>query len=187
MTETLMKPVRIKTTGRVKRQVDTCVIPQFYYLKTTLNKYTFKTPKIREWVESVAEGYCLNLFAGKTKLNIDEVRNDIRPEMNAEYNMDALEFCQQWQGKKFNTIILDPPYSFRKSMEMYDGKIMSPFNALKNAIENIIADGGIVITFGYHSVSMGRIRNFKTEAILLMSHGGAIHDTIATLERKIEV
>ena len=105
------------------------------------------------------------------------MRNDIRPDMNAEYNMDALEFCRCWQGKRF----------FRKSMEMYDGKIMSPFNALKNSIERIITNNGIVITFGYHSVSMGKIRNFKTEAILLISHGGAIHDTIATIERKMEI
>lgn len=42
--------------------------------------------------------------------------------------------------------------------------------------------GGRVITFGYHSVSMGKRRGFTQERILLMSHGGAIHDTIAVVE-----
>lgn len=165
-------------------RVDLQVMPKFAYLRTPLNKFTFNAPKIKEWVESVAEGYTLNLFAGKTKLNINELRNDIREEMPADFHLDALEFCRTYKGRKFNTILLDPPYSLRKSMEMYDGKVMSPFNQLKDAIVNLVEDNGIVITFGYHSVSMGMKRNFKVDSILLMSHGGAIHDTIATLERK---
>jgi hypothetical protein len=31
---------------------------------------------------------------------------------------------------------------------------------------------------------MGQRRGFEQEHILLMSHGGAIHDTIAVIERK---
>ena len=45
---------------------------------------------------------------------------------------------------------------------------------------------GIVITFGYHSNVMGKNRGFEQEHILLMSHGGAIHDTIAVIERKVD-
>jgi len=161
--------------------------PQFTYIKTPLNKYTFKVPKIRQWVETFAEGKVLNLFAGIVELDLDEVRNDIRESMNADYHLDALEFVKQYKGKKFNTILLDPPYSYRKSMEMYGGKIMSPFNALKNEIPMILYDDGIVITFGYHSNVMGKSRGFKIEHILLMSHGGAIHDTIASIERRIVV
>lgn len=36
---------------------------KFTYMKTPLNKYTFKIRKIREWVEGVVEGRVLNLFA----------------------------------------------------------------------------------------------------------------------------
>jgi hypothetical protein len=80
-------------------------------------------------------------------------------------------------------VILDPPYSFRKSMEMYEGKITSPFNALKDKIMKIINPKASIITFGYHSVCMGKKRNFIQEKILLMYHGGAIHDTIAVKEK----
>jgi len=158
-------------------------VPKFTYIKTPLNKYTFKVPKIRQWVEEFAEGKVLNLFAGLVKLDLDEVRNDIRESMNAEYHLDALEFVKQYKGDKFNTVLLDPPYSYRKSMEMYGGKVMSPFNALKNEIPAILYDSGIVMTFGYHSNVMGKSRGFKIEHICLMSHGGAIHDTIASIER----
>jgi len=158
--------------------------PKFTYLKTPLNKYTFKSQKIRQWVESNVEGKVLNLFAGIVKLDCDEIRNDIRKEMNAHYHQDALRMVSEWKGDNFNTILLDPPYSYRKSMEMYEGKIMSPFNALKDKIVKILEKNGIVITFGYHSTVMGKVRNFEIEHICLMSHGRAIHDTIATIERK---
>jgi len=52
-------------------------------IKTNLRRYTFESPKIKEWVESRAEGNVLNLFAGKTLLNLNEVRNDVDESMNA--------------------------------------------------------------------------------------------------------
>jgi len=159
---------------------------KFTYLKTPLYRYTFKNKKIREWVESQVEGKVLNLFAGKTKLNCDEVRNDMNPEMPADYHMDALKFVKWWdknKKEKFNTIVLDPPFSYRKSMEMYKGYIASPFNQLKSELLEILAPGGLVIVFGYHSNVMGAKRGFKQKHILLISAGGAIHDTIAIVER----
>jgi hypothetical protein len=154
-------------------------------MQTTLNRYTFSNKRIRAWVEENCSGLVLNLFAGNTKLAVDEIRNDIREDMVADFHKDALRFVNEWDGDKFDTVILDPPYSYRKSMEMYAGKISSPFNALKDAIVPILNDGGSVITFGYHSVSMGKQRGFIQDKILLLSHGGAIHDTIAVKEIRI--
>jgi 23S rRNA G2069 N7-methylase RlmK/C1962 C5-methylase RlmI len=138
---------------------------------------------MREWTERHCEGRTLNLFAGMTKLNIDEVRNDLDPEALADFNMDALEFVRTWKGEKFDTILLDPPYAFRKSMEMYKGIKCSPFRQLKDEIKSVLNVGGKVITFGYHSNTMGVRRDFVVEKIALFSHGGAIHDTIASVER----
>ena len=153
------------------------------YLKTPLNKYTFSIKPIRNWVETNAKGRVLNLFAGKTKLNLNEFRVDIDETMNADTFMNAYDFVKQCQ-EKFDTIILDPPYAFRKSMEMYNGHKASKFNMVKDLLSNILNDDGIIITFGYHSVSMGKKRGFEQTKVLLMSHGGAIHDTIAVIERK---
>jgi hypothetical protein len=123
------------------------------------------------------------LFAGETRLELDEVRNDLDPARNAEYHLDALNFVQLWVGEKFDTVLLDPPYSYRKSMEFYNGMKASPFRMLKDAIPRILMAGGQVVTFGYHSNVMGRGRGFNVERIALFSHGGAIHDTIASVER----
>lgn len=155
----------------------------FEYIKCPLHRYTFSIKPMRYWVEMNCNGLTLNLFAGKTKLNINEIRNDLDEEALADYRVDAVEFLRKWNGDKFDTIILDPPYAYRKSMEMYKGIVCSPFKQLKDSIPNVLNKNGKVITFGYHSVSMGTNRGFTVEKICLFSHGGAIHDTIATIEK----
>lgn len=156
---------------------------KFDYIKCPLNKYTFKIKPIRDWVEGNCEGRVLNLFAGYTKLSVDEVRNDLDPEALADYRVDALELVRTWSGEKFDTVLLDPPYAYRKSMEMYKGIKCSPFKQLKDEIPRILNDNGLVITFGYQSNVMGKGRGFELDRIALFSHGGAIHDTIACVER----
>lgn len=157
--------------------------PVLDYIKCPLHRYTFKVKNIREWVERTVEGKTLNLFSGYTKLNIDEVRNDLDSEALSDYKLDALEFVRTWEGERFNTILLDPPYAFRKSMEMYKGIRCSPFKQMKDELPRILHPGGLIITFGYHSNTMGSGRGFSVERIGLFSHGGAIHDTIASVER----
>ena len=160
--------------------------PQFDYIKCPLHRYTFSVRPIREWIEQNCEGLTLNLFAGITKLCISEVRNDLDLQALADYHMDAVEFLRSWQGEKFDTVLLDPPYAYRKSMEMYKGIRCSPFRQLKDEVGNVLKNGGKVITFGYHSNTMGANRGFRVEKIALFSHGGAIHDTIASVERLID-
>lgn len=156
---------------------------KFVHIQCPLSRYTFSVQAIRLWVESVCIGKVLNLFAGQTKLNADELRNDLDPEMPADFHLDALDLLRGWQGEKFDTILLDPPYAYRKSMEMYKGMICSPFRQLKDEIPRCLHPGGKVVTFGYHSVVMGRSRSFHLEQVALFNHGGAIHDTIASVER----
>ena len=158
-------------------------------MKTPLWKYTFSNKRIREWVEANVEGEVLNLFAGTTLLDCNEIRNDLRDDMPADYHMDALAcvnyFTREESCTKFGTVLLDPPYSYRKSMTKYEGAVSSAFNQVKNVIPKILVRNGIVITFGYHSNVMGATRSFEQEHILLMSHGGAIHDTIGVIERRV--
>jgi tRNA G10 N-methylase Trm11 len=155
------------------------------YMKIPLHRYTFRPKPLREWVESHCIGRTLNVFAGPTKLDINEIRNDLSEEFEADYHLDAVKLVETLRDKReeFDTILLDPPYGYRKSMEKYNGKVVSQFNKLKDLLPTILKDNGKVITFGYHSISMGEGRNFEVEKVLLMYHGGAIHDTIATIEK----
>ena len=155
----------------------------FEHLRCPLHRYTFSVKPVRQWVERHCERRVLNLFAGPTLLNVNETRNDLDPAMPADYHLDALELLRSWSGDRFDTILLDPPYALRKSMELYKGNICSPFRQLKDEIPRCLSPEGIVITFGYHSIVMGSGRKFSLERIALFSHGGAIHDTIASVER----
>jgi hypothetical protein len=98
---------------------------RFEHIRCPLHRYTFSVEPILRWVERNCEGKVLNLFAGQTLLDLDEVRNDLDPEMPAVYHLDALEFLRTWTGERFNTILLDPPYAYRNSMQMYQGMVCS--------------------------------------------------------------
>jgi tRNA G10 N-methylase Trm11 len=152
-------------------------------INTNLRRYTFDSPKIKKWVEDRAKGKVLNLFAGKNKLNLNEVRNDIDKTMVADYHKDALDFVKECK-KKFDTIILDPPYAYRKAMEMYNGNYSSKFKQLADEIPRILKKDGIVISFGYHSTFLGKKRGFKLNELCVFAHGGSQHCTIGIIEDK---
>jgi 16S rRNA G966 N2-methylase RsmD len=153
-------------------------------IRTNLRRYTFESPKIKAWVEDRSSGMVLNLFAGKTELALDELRNDIDETMNANIHMDALDFVRTWHGYKFDTIICDPPYSYRKSMEMYKGNLNSRFKLIADEIPRILKEDGVVISFGYHSSFLGKVREFKLKELCVFAHGGAQHCTIGIVECK---
>ena len=150
-------------------------------IKTNLRRYTFGSPKIKKWVEDNSKGKCLNLFAGKTKLNLNEVRNDLDKDAIADFNMDALEFVKQCNDK-FDTIILDPPYALRKAMEMYNGNYSSKFKKIADEIPKLCHKDTKIISFGYHSTFLGNIRGYTLEKMCVFAHGGAQHCTIAIIE-----
>lgn len=152
-------------------------------INTNLRRYTFESPKIKKWVEENSNGKCLNLFAGKTKLNLDEVRNDIDQSMLSDYHLDALKFVKQCNDK-FDTIILDPPYAYRKAMEMYKGNYTSKFKLIADEITRLLKNNGKVISFGYHTTFMGKKRGFELERLCVFAHGGAQHATIGIIEVK---
>jgi hypothetical protein len=164
---------------------------KFIRLEQPLNKYTFKAPKIRAWIEEQCRGqFTLNLFAGPTSLNgFPIITNDLDEAFPTSYHMDAVDCLKMLikEGVKVKRVLLDPPYSYRKSMELYKGNLNSRFKRLLDLIPEVLAIDGWVITFGYHSSVMSRKRGFAIREICLISHGGAQHDTIATVEERIKV
>ncbi len=75
----------------------------FTYLRQPLNRYTFKAPKTKAWVEEQCKGkYVLNLFAGPTRLmGCIEVANDIDPDVPCTLFQDGCPGLRQTsQGKR---------------------------------------------------------------------------------------
>jgi hypothetical protein len=155
----------------------------FVYLEQQPARYTFEMPKLKEWVESWCIGRVLNLFAGKTRLAVNETRVDIENEYAPDYHMDAFQFVTTWQGEPFGTIVFDPPYNLRKSREKYgEGKYIGSATKIKNELPRILRVGGRIITLGYDTVGMANKRGFRKLAVCLICHGGDHNDTLGLVE-----
>lgn len=163
--------------------------PAFTYMTQGPKKYTFQMPKLLQWTKQNCKGKTLNLFAGKTLLSgVDEVRVDLNKDMPADYYMDAYEFVlmARKNGWKYDTVVFDPPYNLRKSREKYFGVYTSELRKIKTVLPDIINIGGRVISYGYDSVGLGKIRGFDKSHVCVVCHGGDHNDTICLIEIKVQ-
>jgi len=165
----------------------------FTYLSQPPRRYTFEAPKVKLWTEKWCKGKVLNLFAGKTKLEVNEVRVDIDKNVQADCYMDAYEFVVKWaklvkdnKRERFDTIILDPPWNYRKAREKYDGRYIGKLTKVKNLLPQILKENGRVINWGYSTVGMSKSRGFKKVAICLVCNNGDHNDSIGLVEDKIK-
>lgn len=124
---------------------------------------------------------------------IASVTNDINPDVDADYHVDALEFLRMFGDESVDGVLYDPPYSPRQVSECYKGHgyevttettQASFWSAHKAEIGRIVRRGGKVITFGWNSGGAGKDNGFKVDRILLVAHGGWHNDTIVTVCRK---
>jgi len=87
---------------------------------------------------------------------------------------------------RFDTIILDPPWSIRKSREKYGGRVVGSFTKIKDVLRRILNDNGRVITIGYSSTGMSKSRGFKKIALAVVCHNGDHDDSFAIVEEDYE-
>lgn len=123
--------------------------------------------------------------------------NDLNPDTQALYHMDAEAFLKMLKRKHidFRLGIMDPPYSPRQIMECYKGigkkvgmketQSALLYARVRDALDQVMAPNGIVLSFGWNSVGMGKKRKYEIVEILLVCFGGAHYDTICMAERKI--
>jgi hypothetical protein len=154
---------------------------EFTYLRQQTKKYTFEQLELRTYVEKWCKGKVLNLFAGKTLLNIDEYRVDINFDMPADYHGKAIDFLEQ-TNLKFDTAILDPPFSLKQSHKRYNGNYIGSWKLIREKLLKVLNPGAYVISLGYNSLGMSEKLGFKKIAICLINHGGNRNDTICVVE-----
>jgi len=164
----------------------------------TPNKNTFSIKPICELVDRYLDkldyrDIVLDPFAGSSPFKSFCITNDLDPEINANFHVDATDFLAKFSCE-VDLVLYDPPYSPRQVSEVYKklGKTVnmqttqsSYWTKHKKLISKIVRKNGFVITCGWNSGGIGKTNGFEIIEILLVPHGGWHNDTIVTVERKL--
>ncbi len=134
----------------------------------------------------------VDAFANSCKYGT--IRNDLNPEFDTQYHMDALAFLKQLETESADLVLYDPPYSISQAAEMYKsyGKEklevnvanMKYWKECKDNIARILKPNGRVICCGWNTNGIGKGRGVERTSVLIVSHGGSKNDTLVTLEYK---
>lgn len=160
------------------------------------NRNTFDIKPINELINKYLitdkKAIIIDPFANKNK--IANITNDLDPQYDTTYHLDALDFLKQFKDSSVDMVLYDPPYSPRQVSECYkalDKTVnmattqASYWSNHKKEIGRIVKPNGIVITCGWNSGGIGQKYGFEIDEILLVAHGGWHNDTIVTVEHKI--
>ena len=157
------------------------------------NHHTFLVKPIREFVQKHImniKGDIIDPFANGSRLA--NITNDLNPKFDTDYNLDALDFLKMFKDNSIECVIFDPPYSPRQLKECYDDMGQSLHDAKssvwsnwKKEIARVLKKDGIVLSFGWNTVGIGKTRGFELEEVLMVCHGGMHNDTICIKEVKL--
>ena len=158
------------------------------------NSLTFTIKPIKELIQRYINPNDVIVDPWANNSKIGTIRNDLNPEMDTHFHLDALEFLKLQESNSVDIVLYDPPYSISQATEMYKsyGKDklevhvsnMGYWGSCKTEVARILRTGGICIICGWSSNGIGLKRGFKMQEILLVPHGGSKNDTIVTVETK---
>ena len=155
------------------------------------DRHPFSIPPIRTLAKKYVRGRSIDPFANTCRLA--KITNDIDPEYDTDFHMDALDFLKSFPDASVDTVLYDPPYSPRQVSESYRALGLSVnmqttqasyWTSQKREIARICRPSGTVITCSWNSGGIGVKYGFEIVEILLVPHGGWHNDTIVVVERR---
>lgn len=159
------------------------------------NSKTFTIKPIKEFVERYIQGRNIIVDPFANESNYGTITNDLNPEFNTDYHMDALAFLKSLDSNSVDCVLYDPPYSITQAAQCYKdyGKEkletnvanMKYWGDCKNEVARILKKNGIALTFGWCTNGIGKNRGFEISEILIVAHGGSKNDTLCTAEIKL--
>ena len=158
------------------------------------NKNTFSIRPIRNLLtQEVGWGKWIDPFCNGQRFNNLVITNDLNPNLDADFHMDALDFLKSFESNSVDGVLYDPPYSLRQVSECYKSvgiavtmeTTQSSWRARHmDEIARVLRGGGTSICFGWNSNGVGKTRGMTMQRVLLVAHGGKHNDTIVTVEQK---
>jgi len=160
--------------------------PEIIYMAAGCSRWTFDVNKVRRFVEKNCKGSVLNLYAGKNRLSVNEIRVDISNGFKPDYHMSDEIFIKLSvkENLRFDTIIYDPPWNERKSKEFYDGNYIGKFTKVKNNLVSLLNESGVIISLGYEITNFGRWRGMELIKIAVIDPKGEIRPYFISIEKK---
>lgn len=159
------------------------------------NHNTFSIKPIKQLISKyITDAVWLDPFSRESPFAEQCITNDLNPDVDADYHMEALDFLAQYDSASVDGVLFDPPYSPRQISECYKsiGRAVhmkdtqsSFYGDRKKEVGRIVKPGGIVLCFGWNSGGIGKTLGFQLLEVLLVAHGGAHNDTICTVEMKL--
>lgn len=158
------------------------------------NGKTFTIKPIKEFVETEVRkgGVVVDPFANACRYGT--ITNDLNPEFDTDYHMDALEFLKSIESDSVDLVLYDPPYSITQAAQLYrefgadklevNVANMRYWKLCKDNVARILKRHGRAICCGWNTNGLGKGRGFEMTAILDVVHGGSKNDTLVTLEYK---
>jgi len=160
------------------------------------NKATFSIRPIGDFVRAYLACGAVSIDPFARNRNWATYTNDIDPNTSAKSHVDAEVFLKKLanDGVMANIGLFDPPYSPRQIAEHYraSGVVASSkdtqnarlYRRVRDALDLVIQPGGVVLSFGWQSVGMGR--GYELIETMLVAHGGGHNDTICIAEKKVK-
>lgn len=154
------------------------------------NIWTFKMLPVKKIISKYIGHNWVDPFSGQ--FSPAEITNDIE-DRGAKFNMDGLEFLKTFKDESVDGCLFDPPYSteqcLRRYTPLHNGTAgrAEYWGKCKDEITRIIKPGGIVMSFCWDSVGMGKKRGFEIIEIMLLCHGACHQDTIITIDQKEKI
>ena len=158
------------------------------------NSNTFSITPIRNLLDRYMQDNIMSIDPFSNISKIAKITNDLNPEYNTDYHMDAIDFLKMFDNESIDIVLYDPPYSLRQVSECYKGvgrevtmeTTQASWNSKHKAeIKRILKPSGLCLCFGWNSNGIGS-SDMEMIEILLVAHGGQHNDTIVTVERKIQ-
>jgi hypothetical protein len=103
------------------------------------------------------------------------ITNDLNPEFDTHYNLEFKDFSQAMvdEGREFDLVFFDPPYSLRQLKDNYDGigkdlelwQTHNMWREGKDLLGKLVKVGGFVISLGWTTAGFGKNRGFTKRAV----------------------
>ena len=163
------------------------------------NGETFSIKPIAGFIQRHLKRGMVSIDPFARDCDLADYTNDLNPKTKADQHDDALDWLS-WlvqDNIKTDLVLFDPPYSLRQTKELYqsigieklamdDTQRLGRWTKEKDVMAELVAEGGVVLSFGWNTIGMGKKRGFEIIEIMLVSHGGAHNDTICMAERKVK-